>query len=229
MPSENAPLDARSFIRHHTRLQRLTHVPELRLYLADELEPVWRATEQAGHEFPYWAAAWVGGQALARYVLDHPRLVAGTRVLDVGSGSGICALAAALAGAEVVAADVDPLACQAIALNAAANGVAVKVVPGDALATVPDESEVIVAGDMCYERKLAARLLPWLEACHRAGKCVLLADPGRPHLSRRHLHGLARDLVPASGLEDQDHISVGLFTVQEGEGSGQGRPARSPD
>lgn len=209
------PAARAAFVATATRIGRPPLVPEIALHLADELTPIWQATEAAlaqdGVDPPYWAFAWPGGQALARFVLDDPALVAGRRVLDLGAGSGIAAIAAARAGAAAaVAAEIDPLAAAAIAANAALNGVAVTVALGDAL-DGPAEAEVILAGDLCYEARLSARLLPWLGAAAARGALVLLADPGRAYLPRAGLLPLARYEVPVSReLEDQ---TVRLTTV----------------
>lgn len=158
------------------RLRAAPDVPELALYLADELEGAWEAV---GGELPYWAFAWAGGRGLARLVLDEPALVRGRRVVDFASGSGLVALAAARAGArEVVALELDPAAGEAIRENAAANGLAVEVRVGDALEGPPPPCDVLLAGDVFYERALAARALPWLD---RAPAEVWVGDPGRNH------------------------------------------------
>src|SRR5262247_4452128 len=162
--------DPRAFMRANTRLRPVPHVSELKLHLADESVPLWKKTEEElgaiGLPPPYWAFAWAGGQALARYVLDHGDLVRDKRVLDLAAGSGLVAIAAARAGAApVVAADIDPLAEAAIALNAEANGVYVDIVIADLLDQPPpagSHCDVILVGDLFYEQTTAARALAWL-------------------------------------------------------------------
>jgi predicted nicotinamide N-methyase len=200
--------DANAFIRAHTTIASPPLVPELRLHLATEITPMWQATEawlsKQGIEPPYWAFPWVGGQALARYVLDHPSLVRGVSVLDFGAGSGLVALAAARCGAHVTAADLDPLAGSAIALNAALNGVDVEVSIDDAIERDGPWS-IVLAGDMFYERQLAARAWPWLRRLAGLQVTVMLGDPGRAFLPATDLTELARYEVPTSReLEDRE-------------------------
>lgn len=201
--------DRAAFIRANTRIRPVPHAPELRLHVADEATPLWQRTEEELGEIglppPYWAFAWAGGQALARYILDHPALVAGRRVLDVASGSGLVAIAAARAGAaRVEACDIDPFAASAIALNAAENEVAVAVRLADLVGS--DEGwDAVLAGDICYERETAARITAWLQALHRRGATVLIGDPGRSYLPRGDLEVLATYEVPVTrDLEDRD-------------------------
>ncbi|MGH7014475.1 MAG: class I SAM-dependent methyltransferase [Stellaceae bacterium] len=196
------------FVRGNTAVATPPLVPEIRLHLATEVTPLWQATEAALRQAqlppPYWAFAWAGGQALARHLLDHPALVAGRRVLDFGAGSGLVAIAAAKAGARVTAAEPDRFAVAAVALNAALNDVAVAVETGDVLAEDTDW-DTVLAGDMCYERPLAERLIPWLAARARSGALVLLGDPGRAYLPTRGLETLARYWVPTPlDLEDRE-------------------------
>src|SRR3954462_8824420 len=157
--------DRKAFIRANTRLKPVPHVPEISLYLADESVPIWQKTEeeleQIGLPPPYWAFAWAGGQALARYVLDHPQEVAGKRVLDLASGSGLVAIAAAKAGAApVIAADIDAFTEAATSLNAGANEVYIEVIVQDLLdrpASAQPRYDLILVGDLFYERDTAAR------------------------------------------------------------------------
>lgn len=201
----------RRFILDNTRLQRPPHTPELVLRLADEITPIWRLTEEALQEIglppPFWAFAWAGGQALARWVLDHPQTVAGKGVIDFACGSGIVALAARKAGAaRVLAADIDVFCGQAVSLNAEANGLAVEFTDQDLLdAPPPAWAEVILAGDICYERPLADRVMAWLAAARSADACVLIGDPGRSYFPREGLEKLAEYQVPTTReLEDME-------------------------
>jgi predicted nicotinamide N-methyase len=189
------------FVRAHTHLRPPFAVPEVQLHVADDVVALWEAMETegggAGEAPPFWAAAWPGGQALARYVLDSPEVVAGRRVLDLGSGSGLVAVAALLAGAaSVVASDVDPFSHAAIALNAEANGVRGIEVVGDVLDDGPPDVDVVVAGDVCYDREMTERVLPWLWAAWTGGRTVLLGDPGRKYLPGEGLVAVAEYDVP---------------------------------
>jgi predicted nicotinamide N-methyase len=200
--------DRRAFILDNTRLQAPPHAPELMLYLADEVTPIWRLTEEALEEMglppPFWAFAWAGGQALARYVLDNPVVVAGKRVIDFAAGSGIVGIAAMKAGAaSVLAADIDGFCAQAVALNAKANAVAMDFTGADLLDTPPPAADVILAGDICYEQPMASRVLAWLNTARAAGATVLIGDPGRTYFPREGLVKLAEYQVPTTReLED---------------------------
>jgi predicted nicotinamide N-methyase len=214
------PADHRQFILDHTRPQQPPHTPELTLRLADEVTPLWRMTEEALAEIglppPFWAFAWAGGQALARYVLDHPQVVAGKAVVDFASGSGIVALAAAKAGAaRVLAADIDPFCGAAVALNAEANGVAVEFTDTDLLdAPPPTWAQVILAGDICYEKPLAERVMAWLGAARATGADVLIGDPGRSYFPRQGLAKLAEYQVPTTReLEDMEVKKTAVWTL----------------
>ena len=173
---------AEALVRSHTRPMPVAFVPEVELYLADELVPLWQATEwraAAPMPPPFWAFAWPGSQALARYLLDAPLIIRGKHVLDFGAGSGLAAIAAVRCGAASVAAvDVDPLAAIVQRLNATLNSVSFSIHTGDATA-LEAAAEVIFAGDVCYEREPAAATLAWLRAQAARGAAVLLADPGR--------------------------------------------------
>ena len=199
----------RSFILDNTALQAPPHVPEIRLQLADEAHDLWLKTEEELKEIglppPFWAFAWAGGQGLARYVLDHPEVVRGRRVLDFATGSGLVAIAAALAGArEVLAADIDPWAGDAVALNAAANGVEI-LFSGDNLIGSAVQVDVFLAGDVFYDRSFADALMPWFTALAERGVDVLVGDPGRSYLPREHLEELAVYQVPVTrALEDSE-------------------------
>ena len=201
--------DRRAFILENTRLQAPPHAPELVLHLADEITPIWRLTEEEldkiGLPPPFWAFAWAGGQALARYVLDNPGIVSGKRVVDFASGSGIVAIAAMRAGAaSALAADIDVFCEAAISLNAAANGVALDFTDVNLLDSLPPaDAQVILAGDICYENPLATRVLAWLAAARDAGATVLIGDPGRTYFPKNGLTKLAEYQVPTTReLED---------------------------
>ena len=194
-----------AFLRAHTRPARPPLVPEVQLLVADDVVGLWEAMETegggAGQDPPFWAAAWPGGQALARYVLDHPEAVAGRRVLDLGAGSGLVAIAALQAGASgVLASDVDPFSHTAIGLNAELNGVSGIEVVGDVLGEDPPAVDVVLAGDVCYDREMTGRVLPFLGAAWLGGATVLLGDPGRAYVPREGLlEQAAYDVPDADG------------------------------
>ena len=193
----------RAFIRHWTRLTTPPLVPEVRLHLADRVMPLWEALARDASEPelppPYWAFAWSGGQALARYVLDHPDVVAGRRVVDLATGSGLCAIAALLAGAaEMLAIDIDPWARDAVALNSSANGVHVPFSDDDPLDGGPPDAEIVLAGDIGYEWALAERGAAWLRRAASAGVEVLVGDPERHHLPHEGLAAVGVYEVPTT-------------------------------
>jgi predicted nicotinamide N-methyase len=194
-------------VRSACRLRPVPGVAEIRLHLADDVLGLWQRTEDdlgVGQPPPFWAFAWPGGQALARYVLDHASLVAGRSVLDVGSGSGLVAIAAAMAGAAtVLASEVDPLAVAAIGLNARANGARAPAIVGDVLDGDGAGAEVILAGDVWYSRPLAERVLGFLDRAMARGASVLTGDIGRSFLPRDKFEVLdARDFPVMADLED---------------------------
>lgn len=190
----------------------------MRLYLADDVYVLWEETErELGQQElppPFWAFAWPGGQALARYLLDHPGDVAGRTVLDLGSGSGLTAIAAAMAGAaSVTASEPDPIAICAIGLNAAANGVTIGVV-GDVLDGDGDGADLVLAGDIWYEKRLAERATGLLERARRRGARVLAGDVGRAFLPRERMRSLADYQIQVmAGLEDEDVKRVMVLTM----------------
>lgn len=210
--------DRRAFILENTRLQHPPHAPELSLYLADEITPIWRMTEEALGEMglapPFWAFAWAGGQAIARYVLDHPSEVTGRRVLDFASGSGLCAIAALRAGASTaLAADIDPFCGAALSLNGEVNGIEAQFTDQNLLEADPPLVDVILAGDICYEKPLAQRVLAWLQTAHDRGTRVLIGDPGRSYFPREGLERLADYQVATTReLEDQEVKRTGVWT-----------------
>ena len=198
---------ARAFVLRHTRLRPVPDIEGIRLHLADEVLPLWHATQvETGDDdapLPYWAFAWAGGLAIARHLEAHPEAVAGRRVFDIGSGSGLCAIAALRAGAtEATAADIDSHAAAAIPLNARANRQRVAVIHRDVLDEDPPDVDVILAGDCWYEVSLATRIVPWLSRAHDQGIDVLLGDPGRRYL-------------PADGLVERATYEVRTTTELE--------------
>jgi predicted nicotinamide N-methyase len=202
---------ARAFVLHHTRLEPVPGIAGIRLHLADEALPLWHAvqveTGDPDAALPYWAFAWGGGLAVARYLAEHPEAVAGRRVLDLASGSGLCAIAAARAGAaSVTAVDIDPFAVAAIGLNARANGARIAAERGDVLDDDPPaDIDVILAGDVCYEAALAEKAIGWLRRSRERGIDVLLGDPGRRYLPAAGLVELASyDVRTTTELEDME-------------------------
>ena len=215
-------MDPAAFVRCNTAITAPQLVPEIRLYLATEITPIWQATEETlarrALPPPFWAFAWAGGQALARYILDHPTEVVGRSVLDFGAGSGLVAIAAAKAGAtSVLAAEIDHFAAAAIAANAALNDVAIAVRTLDLLDTIDSHWEVVTAGDVCYERPMADRVVSWLRILAARGVLVLLGDPGRAYLPSEGLIERAHYLVPTSReLEDRECRDTVIWEVLPG-------------
>jgi predicted nicotinamide N-methyase len=203
------PANAEKFIRANTALTAPPHVPEIMLHLADEAHGLWLKTEdelaEIGLPPPFWAFAWAGGQGLARYVLDHPTAVRGRNVLDFASGSGLVAIAAAKANAaSIVAADIDPFSGTAVAMNAAANGVALDFTASDLVATDLGW-DAVLAGDVFYDQALARQLTPWFDALARRGATVLIGDPGRSYLPTQRLEPLATyQIAVTRALEDAE-------------------------
>jgi predicted nicotinamide N-methyase len=214
--------DTAAFIRAQTTIAAPPLTPEIRLHLASEVTLLWHATEAslARQQLPppYWAFAWAGGQALARYLLDHRDAAKDQDVLDFGAGSGLVAIAARMDGARcVTAAEIDPFATTAIAMNASLNNVAVTVEAGDVIGRAEAPWSLILAGDMCYERPLAERLAGWLRERVRRGTTVLLGDPGRAYLPKTGLTEIARYAVPTP-LELEDRTErIGIVWRLESE------------
>ena len=200
-----------------TTLQPTPLVPEVSLYCAENAYDVWSLTDSGDQSapMPFWSFPWAGGQALARYILDHPDVVAGRRVLDLAAGSGLVAIAAALAGAaDVTANDIDHYAAAAQEMNAKANGVQLTVVMGDLLDGETD-ADVVIAGDVCYERDLSDRMLAFLLRARVRGADVLLGDPGRTYLPRERLAEVASYDVPTTlVLEDQQTKRTTIWTLR---------------
>lgn len=210
----------RAFVLRHTRLRAVDGLAGIRLHQADEVLPLWRAaqvaTGDADAALPYWAFAWGGGLAIARYLADHPGAVRGLRVLDLGSGSGLCAIAAARAGAATVAAaDIDPFAIAAIGLNARANACRVATIGRDLLDEPAPDCDLILAGDTWYERRLAERVLAWLRRAHARGINVVVGDPGRRYLPAETLSELAcYEVRTTTELEDLDLKQARVYALR---------------
>lgn len=209
-PSDPAvKTDPERFILENTSVLCPPHVPEIRLHLASELHDLWSKTEDdleaIGLPPPFWAFAWAGGQGLARYVLDNPETVSGKRVLDFASGSGLVAIAAAMAGAaDVLAADIDPWAKSAVRLNAALNGVTLAFTDDDLIGRSVD-FDVVLAGDVFYDSDFARALVGWFATLAKSGCLVLVGDPGRSYRPTEHLEPLATYQVPVTRvLEDSE-------------------------
>jgi len=214
--------DPTAFIRAQTRVAKPSLVPEIRLHLADEMTPIWRATQKELDDYgvppPFWAFCWPGGQALTRFILDHPHWVAGKRVLDFAAGSGLSGIGAAKAGAaSVVAAEIDNHAAAAIALNADLNRVAVTVTAEDLVGRDDLAVDIVLAGDICYEKPMAERVFAWLQVLAGRGVTVLMGDPGRAYLPQQGLSALARYEVPTStDLEDKVMRETIIWRIDNG-------------
>jgi predicted nicotinamide N-methyase len=210
----------RAFVLRHTHLRAVPGLEEIRLHLADEVLPLWRAvqleTGDPDAALPYWAFAWGGGLAIGRYLREHPEAVAGRAVFDLASGSGLCAKAAMYAGATVVTgADIDAFGAAAIALNARGNGCRVTVVRRDVLDEPAPEVDVILAGDCWYDARLAQRVLPWLQRARARGIDVLVGDPGRQYLPTDELVELASyEVRTTTELEDLEHKQGRVYTLR---------------
>jgi predicted nicotinamide N-methyase len=225
------PEERRAFIHAHTTLLPAPFVPEVRLHIGGDAMPLWEAAALADPRLPvpppYWAWPWAGGQALARYVLDRPDVVAGRTVVDVGTGGGIVAIAAALAGASTVAAvDIEPYAIEAARENASANGVELALVEADPVGT-DDGWEVVLAGDVWYDAELAAHLGPWLRGLTARGALVLTGDLGRAYLPADGVEPLARYVVPTLvDLEDVTEKEARILRLRPSPSAGA--PPQAP-
>ncbi|MCB1541894.1 MAG: methyltransferase [Rhodoblastus sp.] len=214
-------LERAAFIRANTRLLAVPHAPEISLQLADEATALWEKTEdelgEIGLPPPFWAFAWAGGQALARYILDRPEIVAGKHVLDFASGSGLVAIAAAKAGARAVeASEIDVFAVDAMTINAQANGASISPRLGD-MVNADEGWEVVLAGDVSYERDMARRVTDWLEQLAARGATVLVGDPGRSYLARERLEPVAEYRVPVTrALEDSEIKKTQVWRFRAG-------------
>jgi len=211
--------DPAAFIRANTALHEPPLVPEVKLHLASEIVPIWQMTEEelekSGLPPPFWAFAWAGGQALSRYILDHPEIVRGKRVLDFGSGSGMIGIAAMKANAaSVLAADIDIFAAASIRLNAEVNGVSLNVTTDDIVGSPNLGWDVILIGDMCYERPLAERIEKWVHSLVDGGATALIGDPGRTYLPKSGLEKLISYAVKTTReLEDTDVRNTSVWRV----------------
>jgi predicted nicotinamide N-methyase len=211
-----------AFVRRHTTVRAAAAVPEIVLHQADDAIGLWERTELAagGAQLPppFWAFAWAGGQAVARYLIDHPDVVRGRRVLDLAAGGGVTAIAAALAGASAVTAtEIDPAAVEALALNAALNHVTVAAVCRDVLDEPVPDVDVVTAGDVFYNREMAARVLTFLERAAATGVAVLVGDPGRAYVPRDELVELARYDIPVThDLESAEIKATRVWTPKRG-------------
>lgn len=211
----------RAFVLANTKVMTPPLVPEVRLRLAEESLPLWQRTEDElgalNVELPFWAFAWAGGQALARFVLDNPEITQGRRVVDLGTGSGLCAIAAKLAGAAyVLAADVDPLAVVSTEINAAENGVTLDVTSRDLLASAPSSADVVLVADLFYEQPLAERVITYLELAVRHGALVLAGDPQRSYFPRDRFTCTAEYQVPVTReLEDAEIKRTSVWQYQQ--------------
>lgn len=212
----SSPAEIAAFVRANTKLIAPPLVPEIKLHLAEESLPIWRKTEEELGEMnvppPFWAFAWAGGQALARYLLDHAHHTRDHAVLDLGSGSGLTAIAAMLAGARcALGADIDRLSLAAIDVNAAANGVTVETTQDDLLIHPPGDFGVILVGDLFYERPLAEKVSAFIEAAARNGAEVFIGDPQRSYFPKGRFEQVAEYHVPVTReLEDAEikHTAV---------------------
>ena len=215
----SAGIDPAGFVAANTQVQATPLVPEVRLHLASEVVPLWQATEAEleaqGLPPPYWAFAWAGGQALARYLLDQPEIVAGKRVLDFAAGSGLQGIAAARAGAaSVEASEIDRFAVAAIGLNAALNDVAVTLRAEDLVGAAGEAWDLVLAGDVCYERPMAESVWTWLRALAASGVAVLMGDPGRSYLPKEGLERVTAYAVKTTReLEDSDVRNAVVWRV----------------
>jgi len=196
---EHHLLEPIAFIRDNLHVAPVPGLPELRIHMAHPGSGLWRLRDRDTDEPPYWAYAWAGGAVLARYILDHPEAVRGKRLLDLGAGSGIVGIAAAKAGADVSAAEIDPFGRAALALNAAENAVAITLISGDLLAGPPAEVDLIAAGDVFYNAQVGGRMTAYLDRCAQAGVTILVGDPGRVSLPMERLDAIADYMVPDFG------------------------------
>jgi predicted nicotinamide N-methyase len=217
----SSPATLRAFVRNNTRLVPVPEVPGVRLHLADDVAlAASRAAAVLGRadlDLPYWAFAWAGGLAIARYLAEHPDEVAGRHVLDLATGSGLCAIVAARAGAtSVLAIDIDPLSEAAVAVNARANDVRIAFRRKDILGEPPPSADVILAGDVCYQETMAGRMLDWLRLAAAQGSRVLIGDPGRTYLPPDLERLAAYEVRTSRELEPAEHRPSAVYTIPAG-------------
>jgi predicted nicotinamide N-methyase len=214
-------MDPVAFIRSQTEIKSPSIVPEIVLHLVTEVMPLWQFTEdrlqQSDLPPPFWAIAWPGGQGIARYILDHPESVKGRRVIDFAAGSGIAAIAAMKSGAKsAMAIDIDPLALEAIQLNAMNNKVDVQITDHMDLTKPYTKADIIFAGDICYQQSMSATLIRWLRLCVEADIDVLMADPGRAYVPEEGLAPVISYEVPTSrDIEDKDIRTVNVWKMEK--------------
>jgi predicted nicotinamide N-methyase len=225
-----SPANRRAFVRRNTRLQPVPDLPDVRLHLADDVAVTsGLAAAELGEPdggLPFWAFAWAGGLGIARYLAEHPDEVAGRRVVDVASGSGLCGVVAARMGAsDVRAIDVDPLSEAAVALNARVNGVRLGFSLGDPLAAPPPPCDVLLAGDVFYEQTMAARMIEWLTLAAARGTRVLLGDPGRTYLPPGLEHLATYRVQTTRELESEAIKETSVFTIHQTAGRADGARA----
>jgi predicted nicotinamide N-methyase len=213
-----SPAELRAFVRRHTRLLAVPDLPGIRIHQASDVSELYGLTALGVPDpgLPFWGFAWAGGLAVSRYLFEHPEEVAGRRVVDVASGSGLCGIVAMrLGAASAHALDVDPFAEAAVAVNARANGVHVGFSLGDATLAPPPDCDLILAGDICYEELMATDLVAWLRAAHRSGTRVLVGDPGRKYLPP----GLGRlagyQVRTTREIEDSEVKDAAVYTFGE--------------
>ncbi len=213
--------DPRQFIREETRIRTVPHAEEISLHVADEAMGLWQKTEdelgELGLDPPFWAFAWAGGQGLARYILDHPELVKGKRVVDFACGSGLVGIATMLAGAKSChAVDIDPFAVTAAGLNAELNNVSMTFEEGDITSLPAPEADIVFCGDVFYDQKMANRILKFLDTLLDKGLEVYVGDPGRTYLPHERLDELETYKVTVVGrLEDNDIKCTRVYRVLE--------------
>lgn len=228
------PASSRAFVVRHTRLRPVPGLEEVRLQQGDDVLDLWHAVQLATGDpdapLPYWAFAWAGGLAIARYLRERPGLVAGRHVFDFGSGSGLCAIAAMRAGATAaIAADIDPFAAAAIELNARANRMRISVLRRDVLDDEPPDVDVILAGDCWYEGGFAARVLPWLRRASARGVEVIVGDPGRSYLPVEDLTELAMyEVRTTTELEDLAQKQARVYALRSAGRAGPSHLQRQP-
>ncbi|HAD25747.1 MAG TPA: nicotinamide N-methylase [Alphaproteobacteria bacterium] len=219
MFEQAARINPEDFIRQNTALTETPLVPEVSLYVASEFLPLWQMTEeemaQAGLPPPFWAFAWAGGQAMARFLLDHPGYVTGRKVLDFGAGSGLAGIAAAKAGAaHVTASEIDPIAVASIKLNACENDVTIEAVESDLVGVMDADWDVVLAADVCYEGPAAARIVDWLGRLVAAGVTVLMGDPGRTYFPKSgHEKLISYAVKTTRELEDTDLRNTSVWRL----------------